>query len=198
MRVLILVMSALVLTACSSSSTRPLKPYTDPSSAAVIPPFLGDLQLAKIGRYSDMKLGHHYAYRGENVDLCSLFVYDAGYIVLTDGIESKPVEDEFLSAKADVVKGKIIGRYKSLEMQEDKVRTVQGPGGEAKYLESDFSYISNDEPKTSFLFITASRDSFFKVRCTYPESVSAEGEKVVSRFMQALTDEIILTAPNPD
>ena len=187
MRIMFLVLSVLFLSACE---TLPTKPFNDTNTGITLAPVMGGLPIVKKTNYPDPRLGVSYSYRDNAIAACSLYIYNGGQTSITQGVNSEAVKNEFQRAKSDVIRAGDQGYYKSLKELKEQTRTISSDSGNIKYLESSFSFIAQDFTKISHLLLTGVNGHFVKVRCTYLEKASSEGEKAVSQFLSDLSKEI--------
>ncbi len=151
---------------------------------------MGGLPLVEKTNYPDPRLGIGYHYRDDAIAVCSLYIYNGGHSSITHGVNSEAVRKEFQRAKNDVIRAGELGRYKSVKELKDRTRTISSESGNTEYLESSFSLIAKGASRVSYLFLTGVSGNFVKVRCTYVEDESSEGEKAVSNFLSDLSREI--------
>lgn len=187
MRIIFMVVSTLILSACE---TLPTKPFIEGNTGITLSPVMGGLPLVKKTDYPDPRLGVSYSYRDNNIAACSLYIYNGGQSSISQGINSDAVKNEFQRARSDVLSAGSQGHYQSLEEIKTQTRTISSGFGNVEYIESRFSFTAQGFNKYSHLLLTGVNSNFVKVRCTYLEQVSSKGAKAVSEFLSDLSKEI--------
>jgi hypothetical protein len=95
--------------------------------------------------------------------------------------------------EGDIYAMEKMGRYKSLDRVSEQEIAMQTPRGRIPALSAIFTYSQTEGPGTAFtekrvshLILTAYRDSFLKIRFTYPQNQKERGAIALKQFIDDL------------
>lgn len=148
---------------------------------------MGGLKMVKKMSYRDQRLGVSYLYKDRNSNICSLYIYHAGYKDIKNGAKSRPVSQQFNNAKVEIKGMANQGRYKLLSEVNTRKKRIKTGSGTIRYLWAMFEFEVYGKARQSHLLITARNQHFVKVRCTYLLSNAAQGKKIFERFVKDLS-----------
>jgi hypothetical protein len=148
---------------------------------------MGGLKMVKKMSYRDERLGVSYLYKDRNSNICSLYIYHAGYKDIKDGVKSKPVSQQFNNARIEIKSMANQGRYKLLSEVSTRKKRIKTGSGTIRYLWAMFEFEAYARARESHLLITARNGHFIKVRCTYLLDNATEGRKIFESFSKDLS-----------
>lgn len=152
---------------------------------------MGGLKMIKKTSYRDERLGVSYLYKDQNSNICSLYIYNAGYKDIKNGVKSNPVVQQFNNARAEV-KGMVDqGRYKLLSEVNIRKKRIKARSGTMRYLWAIFEFEAYGQSRQSHLLITARNRHFVKVRCTYLLNNANRGRKIFDKFSKDLSTALL-------
>jgi hypothetical protein len=189
-------LSLLILLSLASSAVAgnpPAMPYSDPKTGIAFPAHLGPLTYLGVTRYEQSALGVSVRYGGELLIKADIFIYDLGKTNLGTGLKSPVVPSHFQQVKGDIYTAEKMGRYTDLSLVSEQEIALNTPQGKIPALSAVFTYSQTEGPGTAFtgmrvshVVLTAYRDSFLKIRFTYPQKDKARGDLAFQQFMADL------------
>jgi hypothetical protein len=188
---------SLLLLVCLASGAVAGEPsaiaFSDPKTGIALPAKLGPLTYRGVKHYEQSALGVSVRYEGEPLVKADIFIYDLGKKNLGTGLKSPAVQPHFRQVKWDIYTAEKMGSYTSLSLVSEREIALQTPQGEIPALGAVFTYRQAEGPgsvytgmRVSHLVLTAYRDSFLKIRFTYPENDKARGDLAFQQFMADL------------
>ena len=118
-----------------------------------------------------------------------IFIYDLGKKNLGTGLQSPALTRHFDQVKGDLHAMEKMGRYQSVEQVSEEEIAMQTPRGRIPALSAMFTYSQTAGPGTAFtgkrvshLILTAYRESFLKIRFTYPQGQKERGARASSNL----------------
>lgn len=189
--VCLLILVSLVSSAFGGSP--PAIPFSDPKTGIALPAALGPLTYLGAKHYEPSALGVSVRYEGEPLIKADIFIYDLGEKNLGTGLQSPAVQSHFQQVKGDIYTGEKMGRYSSVNQVSEQEIAMQTSHGNIPALSAVFTFSQNEGPGTiysgrrvSHLVLTAYRDSFLKIRFTYPEFQAQRGGLGFKQFIADL------------
>jgi hypothetical protein len=191
-----MLLSLLILGSLVNSAfpdNQPAIVYRDPKTGITLPGDLGPLTYLGVKRYDKQELGACIRYGDEGLIKGDIFVYDLGKKNLGSGLQSPAVKTHFEQVKGDIYAMEKIGQYKSVDRVSEQEIAIQTPRGKIPALSAIFTFSQTEGPDTAYtekrvshLVLTAYRDSFLKIRFTYPQNQKQRGETAFKQFMDDL------------
>lgn len=193
-------LSLLILVSLASSAfgaRMPTIPFNDSKPGITFPATLGPLSYRGIKHYEPEALGVSVRYDGEDSLKADIFIYDMGEKILGTGLQSPAVREHFQQVKGDIYTGEKKGYYASVRHISEREIALQTAGGTIPALSAVFTFRLTEEPGTSssgvrvsHLVLTAYRDTFLKIRFTYPQSQAQRGGLAFKQFMADLARQL--------
>ena len=190
------IVSLLILVSLVSSAfaaSPPATPFSDPKTGIALPAILGPLTYQWTKHYEQSALGASLRYEGEPSIKADIFIYDLGEKNLGTGLQSPAIQSHFQQVKGDIYTGEKMGRYASLNQVSEQEIALQTSQGKIPALSAVFTFSQTEGPDTiytgmrvSHLVLTAYRDSFLKIRFTYPQSQAQAGGLAFKQFIADL------------
>jgi hypothetical protein len=167
--------------------------FSEPQTGISLPGNLGPLKYLGVRHYEDRELGVCIRYEGGGLIKADIFIYDLGEKNLGTGLQSPALTRHFDQVKRDLSAMEKIGRYKSLDQVSEQKIAIQTPRGRIPALSAIFTYSQTAGPGTAFtgqrvshLILTAYRQSFLKIRFTYPQNQQERGAMAFKQFIDDL------------
>jgi hypothetical protein len=167
--------------------------FSEPKTGITLPGTLGPLKYLGVKHYENPALGVCIRYGGEGLIKADIFIYDLGEKDLGTGLQSPALKTHFDQVKGDIATMEKMGRYKSLDRVSEQEIAMQTPHGRIPALSAVFTYSQTEGPGTAFtgqrishLILTAYRDSFLKIRFTYPQNQKERGALAFKQFIDDL------------
>ena len=143
--------------------------------------------------YDQPALGVSVRYEGEPSIKADIFIYDLGKTNLGTGIESPAMLPHFQQVKGDIYTAEKRGSYTSLSLVSEQEIALNTPQGKLPALSAVFTFSQTEGPGTAYtgmrvshLVLTAYRNSFLKIRFTYPQNEKARGDLAFKQFLADL------------
>jgi hypothetical protein len=187
----------LVASVCAGAEPQQPKPYVEQQTGVTFPVALGPYSLAGTSTFDKPELGVMIRY-----EVCEpyyirtdVFVYDLGRKGLGTGTGNPEVKSHFEGVKSDLTAMERKGRYKGVKLLSGNPISIKMGEKDLPMLSAVYEYViapesgeSGDYPVFSQLYLTAYKDKFLKVRCTYPKLAKETGEVTMKAFLTALGD----------
>lgn len=165
--------------------------FTHAPSGLSLDTEMGGLKMIKEHSYRDPRLGVSYIYKNQNSNICSIYIYHAGYKDIQNGAKSSAVRQQFNNAKLEIRDMVKKGKYKLLTEVNTGKKRIKTRSGTIRYLWAMFNLEVYGKPRESHLLITARNQHFVKVRCTYLSNNAVQGKKTFERFIKDLSMAIL-------
>jgi len=194
--ILLLGLSLVAGVLAGAESEQP-KPYLEQQTGVTFPVTLGPYSLTKIDTFAKPELGVmiRYEIRQPYLIWADVFVYDFGRKGLGTGTGNPEVKSHFEGVKSDITALERKGRYKGVKLLSEVPISVKMGEKDLPMYSAVYEYViapepgeSGDYPVFSHLYLTAYKDKFLKVRCTYPKLAKETGEVTLKAFLTALGD----------
>jgi hypothetical protein len=188
---------SLVAGACVGAESEQPKPYWEQQIDVTFPVTLGSYSLKKIDTFAKPELGVmiRYEIRQPYVIWADIFVYDLGRKGLGTGTGNPEVKSHFEVVKSDITATEQKGRYKGVKLLSEGVISVKMGAKDLPMYSAVYEYVivpesgeSDGYPVFSQLYLTAYKDRFLKVRCTYSKLAKETGDVTLKAFLTALGD----------
>lgn len=167
--------------------------YSERKTGIALPGNLGPLKYLGVKQFENPELGVCIRYGEEGLIKADIFIYDLGEKNLGSGLQSPAVKMHFDQVKGDIYAMEKMGRYTSLDKVSEQEIVMQTPRGRIPALSAIFTYSQTEGPGTvytgkrvSHLVLTAYRDSFIKIRFTYPQNQKERGAIALKQFIDDL------------
>ena len=171
----------------------PAVAFSEPQTGISFPGHLGPLRYLGVRHYENPALGICIRYGEEGLIKADIFIYDLGKKNLGTGLQSPALATHFDQVKGDLSTLEKMGRYKSLGQVSEQKIVIQTPQGRIPALSARFTYSQTAGPGTAFtgqrvshLVLTAYRESFLKIRFTYPQDQKERGAMAFKQFIDGL------------
>jgi hypothetical protein len=192
-RTLVSLLILVSLVSSASADSPAAIPFSDPKTGIALPAALGPLTYQWAKRYERSALGVSVRYEGEPSIKADIFMYDLGKSNLGTGLQSPAMQSHFQQVKGDIYAGEKKGYYASFTLVSEQEIVLQTPDGKIPALSAVFTFNQTEGPdagytglRVSHLVLTAYRDSFLKVRFTYPKAQAEVGDRAFKQFMADL------------
>jgi len=158
--------------------------YQPPDVGIKFPDTIANMALVKITDYEKQTpgLGVGASYRA-NYEKADIYAYSGGLSNLTDGAGSIEVQKHFKEIVGEIVEMERQGRYQD-------VKIVGQPGkveiGTQLFLHAELSYVQDNEPRISHVYLTILKGRFLKIRYIYFASKADEGIQTLNQLLKAL------------
>ncbi len=155
--------------------------------------FLGTSPRGEIHHFPDKGLGTSAAYKNNDLRCnANFYVYDLGHSFIPEGTESDIVRETFLESEDNIFEYARRGELSHLRRLSPSGLMTHFDAKSPRFLMSIFEYVAGGELRVSWLFVTGTRQHFFKIRYTCPASQpTAAGEalrRLVTSFFEANAD----------
>jgi hypothetical protein len=173
----------------AAAQQRTASPGADSRSVISPPAAIGSLQRTGIHKYDEPGLGVAYRYQGQPQVKMDIFIYDYGLKNLGTGIKSPQIKDHFEQVKKEVFLLEKKGRYQSVVKAAEGETALAAPAGKIPALTATFTFIQVGKDtaysgtRISHVLLLAYKNSFVKVRFTYPQAQKAKGDQAWKQFL---------------
>ena len=182
-----------LLLASSLGWSQEAPPFQEPKTGVAFPGSLGPLKLMGVKRYQPAGLGLSVGYMAPGPMKADIYLYDADLKNLGTGLGSPQVHSQFGMAKEEIFMMGQRGHYRSVQLLTEDKADLATPAVPLPMLRAVFTYSQAPQsgdgqeiPRVSYLLVTAYRDSFLKIRFTFPESQKEQGEQALKQFLAEL------------
>lgn len=160
----------------------------DKYSGISLPDKLGSFSRTKIidNEIENPGLGTTIYYNRPGVK-ATIYIYNMGEKLITDGINSPFLKNSFSQAKNDIKKAAELGYYKLTSDIKTSSTFLNVQTSATPVLKAKFTYLSNDNNNSSILYLTALNNNFFKIRITYLTSDEDRAPSVIEEFLQEVS-----------
>jgi hypothetical protein len=189
-------LAAASVCAAAAAPSQPAKPFVEPQTGISFPVKLGPLAFKEVTRYRQPGLGLSLRYDAEGDDHCrvDVYIYDLGKKGLGFGVDSDEVKQAFEQAKADIVGMEKAGRYKDVKKVAEKPYALKVGDKDMPMLSACYQYTIVPEAgvtvefadAVSYIYLTAYKGQFLKVRCTYSATEADKGKGLMEGFLTGL------------
>lgn len=187
----LLILGSLVQGVCASNPEAAA--FSEPKTGMSLPGQLGPLKYLGVRHYENPALGVCIRYGEEGLIKADIFIYDLGKKNLGTGLQSPALTTHFDQVKGDLSTLEKMGRYKSLNQVSEQKISIETPRGGIPAMSALFTYCQTAGPGTAFtgqrvshLVLTAYRESFLKIRFTYPQNQKEQGAVAFRKFIADL------------
>lgn len=192
-RTLISLLMLFSLASPAVAGSAPAIAFSDPKTGIALPANLGPLTYQWVKHYDQPALGVSVRYEGEPSIKADIFIYDLGKTDLGTGLESPAMLPHFQQVKGDIYTAEKRGSYTSLSLVSEQEIALNTPQGKLPALSAVFTFSQTEGPGTAYtgmrvshLVLTAYRNSFLKIRFTYPQNEKARGDLAFKQFLADL------------
>jgi hypothetical protein len=132
------------------------------------PASIGYWQRAEVVNFEDtdpgLGVGINYVL---NDIVASIYIYNLGFQSIPSGVNSKQLKSEFKASEDAIFQLQEKGIYMSVKKQDEGRVKFGGARNKLVFKYGEYKLTANDENKSSWLFLTAVRNHYFKVRLSY-------------------------------
>jgi len=162
--------------------------YKDKATGLQFPGTIGNMRQDSVTDFEKdhpgLGLGVGIGYIGANPQIyADVFVYNLKLKQIPDGSGNKVVIQQMADAERDIFLQEQRGVYSKVKKIKSASRLL-GASSDAPFaLQSEFTYTQKNVAKRSFIYLTAYRNNFVKIRFTYPEKDERAGEQALQAFL---------------
>jgi len=126
---------------------------------------------------------------GLNDAVATLYIYNMNLKTIPSGISSKVIKGEFSESKAAIITAKLQGYYQDV-VKKNEGKAKFGLDKKMSFLFANYYITQNDIDLDSYLYITAIKNHYFKIRVTSTKGTLTEEN--LKPFLDSATDLVFL------
>jgi len=139
--------------------------------------------IAKLGT---REMGYTIAYGSEDNDNVTIYVYDAGYKDIGNGVDNKLVQNEIKQAAVGIEALGEAGLYQNVKKLGDSTVSLGGANGKTKALLSKFTFKLRGQDVESRIYLFGYQGNFIKIRASRPKGAEGSEPAHLSRLLAEL------------
>ncbi len=134
--------------------------------------------------------GFGVSYVSDQGILLTISVYDSRLGLPPNGVHSSMACAHFIQLKSQLCSlvNAVGNEYGQLEPLGDEMVSVGRPPHQLEVLCARFRLSIAQHPALTYIFLTVLGHQFFRIRCTYPQSLKTTGQQIVATFLDAMAE----------